>query len=159
MDRVKDKIIIVTGAASGLGLADATVLAREGAKVIMTDIDPESGQAHADAIGAHFITQDVSEEASWAQVMDEVDNSFGRLDGLVNNAGIAPIATIESTTTEVWRRVLGIHLDATFWGCQSAIALMKKTGGGSIVNMSSTCLLYTSPSPRDRTRSRMPSSA
>ena len=59
----------------------------------------------------------------------------------MNNAGIAPIATIESTTTEVWRRVLGIHLDATFWGCQSAIALMKKTGGGSIVNMSSTAAL------------------
>jgi 3(or 17)beta-hydroxysteroid dehydrogenase len=141
MDRVKDKVIIVTGAASGLGLADANVLAREGAKVIMTDIDPEAGQTHAAAIGAHFITQDVSEEASWAQVMDEVDKSFGRLDGLVNNAGIAPIATIESTTTEVWRRVLSIHLDATFWGCQSAIALMKKTGGGSIVNMSSTAAL------------------
>lgn len=141
MNRVRDKVIIVTGAASGLGLADANVLAREGAKVIMTDINPEAGQAHADAIGAHFITQDVSEEASWAQVMDEVDKSFGRLDGLVNNAGIAPIASIESTTTEVWRRVLGIHLDATFWGCQSAIALMKKTGGGSIVNMSSTAAL------------------
>ncbi len=88
MDRVKDKVIIVTGAASGLGLADATVLAREGAKVIMTDIDPEAGQAHAAAIGAHFITQDVSEEASWAHVMDEIDNSFGRLDGLVNNAAL-----------------------------------------------------------------------
>ncbi len=121
MGRVKDNVIIVTGAASGLGLADAVVLAREGAKVIMTDIDREAGQAHADAIGAHFIAQDVSEESSWAKVMQEVDSSYGRLDGLVNNAGIAPIATIESTTTEVWRRVLGIHLDATFWGCQSAM--------------------------------------
>ena len=86
MYRVKDKVIIVTGAASGLGLADASVLAREGAKVIMTDIDPEAGQAHADAIGAHFITQDVSEEASWVQVMDEVAHLCIKL----RNASLSP---------------------------------------------------------------------
>ena len=141
MNRVKDKVIVVTGAASGLGLADTRILTREGARVVMTDIDPEAGQAHADDIGATFITHDVSDESSWEHVMSEVDKTFGRLDGLVNNAGIAPIATIEDTTTEVWRRVMGIHLDATFWGCQSAIALMKKSGGGSIVNMSSTAAL------------------
>jgi 3(or 17)beta-hydroxysteroid dehydrogenase len=141
MDRVKDKVIVITGAASGLGLADSRVLAREGAQVVMTDIDAESGQALAGEIGAHFITQDVSEEASWQHVMSEVESRLGRLDGLVNNAGIAPIANIEDTTTDVWRRVMGIHLDATFWGCQSAIALMKKSGGGSIVNMSSTAAL------------------
>ena len=124
MDRVKDKVIVITGAASGLGLADSRVLAREGAHVVMTDIDPEAGQAHANEIGAHFIAQDVSEEASWQNVMREVESHFGRLDGLVNNAGIAPIANIEDTTTDVWRRVMGIHLDATFWGCQSAIALI-----------------------------------
>ena len=141
MHRVKDKVIIVTGGASGLGAADAALLAREGARVILTDIDLNAGKAHAEAIGAHFIKQDVSDEPSWARIMEEVENRYGRLDGLVNNAGIAPIATIESTTTEIWRRVLGIHLDATFWGCQSAIELMKKTGGGSIVNMSSTAAL------------------
>jgi len=141
MDRVKDKVIVITGAASGLGLADSRVLAHEGAQVVMTDIDPEAGQAHANDIGAHFIAQDVSEEASWQKVMSEVESRFGRLDGLVNNAGIAPIANIEDTTTDVWRRVMGIHLDATFWGCQSAIALMKRNGGGSIVNMSSTAAL------------------
>jgi 3(or 17)beta-hydroxysteroid dehydrogenase len=116
MDRVKDKVIVITGAASGLGLADSRVLAGEGAQVVMTDIDPESGQAHANEIGAHFITQDVSEEVSWQKVMGEVESHFGRLDGLVNNAGIAPIANIEDTTTDVWRRVMGIHLDATFLG-------------------------------------------
>ena len=141
MHRVKDKVIIVTGGASGLGAADAALLTREGARVILTDIDLNAGKAHAEAIGAHFIRQDVSDEPSWARIMEEVENRYGRLDGLVNNAGIAPIATIESTTTEIWRRVLGIHLDATFWGCQSAIGLMKKTGGGSIVNMSSTAAL------------------
>ena len=121
MDRVKDKVIVITGAASGLGLADATVLKREGAHVIMTDIDPEAGHAHADNLGATFIQQDVSDEASWQHLMSEVETRFGRLDGLVNNAGIAPIANIENTSTEIWRRVLSIHLDATFWGCQSAI--------------------------------------
>ena len=145
MDRVKDKVIVITGAASGLGLADSRVLAREGAQVVMTDIDPDAGQAHANEVGAHFIRQDVSEEASWQHVMSEVESRFGRLDGLVNNAGIAPIANIEDTTTDVWRRVMGIHLDATFWGCQSAIALMKKSGGGSIVNISSTAGFRATP--------------
>ncbi|NDH40332.1 MAG: SDR family oxidoreductase [Gammaproteobacteria bacterium] len=141
MSRVKDKVIIVTGAASGLGLADATVLAREGARVIMTDINGDAGVNCANEIGATFITQDVSEEGSWSAVMAQVERDFGRLDGLVNNAGVAPIASIEDTTTEMWRQVLSIHLDATFWGCQSAIQLMKKSGGGSIVNMSSTAAL------------------
>ena len=141
MSRVKDKVIIVTGAASGLGLADAKVLVREGAKVIMTDINAETGTDHASEIGATFIAQDVSQEASWSAVMTQVEGDFGRLDGLVNNAGVAPIASIEDTTTDMWRRVISIHLDATFWGCQSAIKLMKQGGGGSIVNMSSTAAL------------------
>ncbi len=141
MSRVKDKVIIVTGAASGLGLADAKVLVREGAKVIMTDINAEAGADHASEIGATFIAQDVGQEASWAAVMAQVEGDFGRLDGLVNNAGVAPIASIEDTTTDMWRRVISIHLDATFWGCQSAIKLMKQSGGGSIVNMSSTAAL------------------
>lgn len=141
MSRVKDKVIIVTGAASGLGLADAKVLVREGAKVIMTDINAEAGAHHASEIGATFIAQDVGQEASWAALMAQVEGDFGRLDGLVNNAGVAPIASIEDTTTDMWRRVISIHLDATFWGCQSAIKLMKQSGGGSIVNMSSTAAL------------------
>ena len=74
MDRVKDKVIVITGAASGLGLADATVLTREGAHVIMTDIDPEAGQTHADDLGATYIQQDVSEEASWGHLMSDHRN-------------------------------------------------------------------------------------
>jgi 3(or 17)beta-hydroxysteroid dehydrogenase len=141
MDRVKDKVVIVTGAASGLGLADARALIAEGARVIMTDIDGEKGNHLATEIGATFFPQDVSDESSWDRLMNEVEKKFSRLDGLVNNAGIAPIATIENTSTETWRRTLGVHLDGTFWGCRSAVKLMKKSGGGSIVNMSSTAAL------------------
>ena len=138
MNRVEDKVIIVTGAASGLGLADSKSLIAEGAKVIMTDIDAEKGSTLASEVGGIFFDQDVSNESTWPDLMRFVQNKFGRLDGLVNNAGIAPISNIEEATTQSWREVINIHLDGTFWGCQSAIKLMKTNGGGSIVNMSST---------------------
>jgi len=131
----------VTGAATGLGLADARALVAEGARVIMTDIDVDKGAEEARDLDATFFAQDVSKESSWLELMTLVRDKFGRLDGLVNNAGIAPIAHIEEVTTESWRQVLGIHLDGTLWGCQGAIKLMKENGGGSIVNMSSTAAL------------------
>ncbi len=146
MGRVQDKVVIVTGAASGLGEADARLLATEGATVIMTDINAEAGEKIAAEIGATFFTQDVSDETGWKDLMTMVEKEFGRLDALVNNAGIAVIADIENTSTAVWRRTMGIHLDGTFWGCQSAIELMKKSGGGSIINMSSTAALVGIPS-------------
>lgn len=141
MDRVKDKVVIVTGGASGLGEADARLLAEEGAQVVLTDINEARGAAIASEIGARFVRQDVSDEASWADLIELVDKHYGRLDGLVNNAGIAVIADIESTTTEMWRRTLSIHLDGTFFGCRAAIPLLTASGGGSIVNMSSTAAL------------------
>ena len=141
MERLKNKVIVVTGAATGLGLADARALVAEGARVIMTDIDVDKGAEEARDLDATFFAQDVSKESSWLELMTLVRDKFGRLDGLVNNAGIAPIAHIEEVTTESWRQVLGIHLDGTLWGCQGAIKLMKENGGGSIVNMSSTAAL------------------
>lgn len=145
MGRVEGKVVIVTGAASGLGAADSRRLVAEGAKVIMTDIDVETGQAIAAEIGAEFFEQDVSNESSWQALMELCSGQFGRLDGLVNNAGIGIIANIETTTTELWRKTLGVHLDGTFWGCQAAIRLMKQTGGGSIINISSTAALVGIP--------------
>ena len=91
---------MITGAASGLGLADAKLLVAEGALVIMTDIDIANGEARAKEFGATFIQQDVSDEASWSELMKVIKRKFGRLDGLVNNAGIAPIANIEDLDTE-----------------------------------------------------------
>ena len=139
------KVILVTGAASGLGYADARMLSGLGCRVVMTDIDQERGQALAAELGAFFLAQDVADEQRWAEVMTEIDQRYGRLDGLVNNAGIAPIAHIENTTTATWRATLATHLDATFFGSQAAIKMMKTNGGGSIVNMSSTAALVGIP--------------
>ncbi len=135
------KVVVVTGAASGLGAADARALVEEGAHVVMTDIDTSAGSALAEELGAVFLAHDVSDEAAWEHVMSEVGQRFGRLDALVNNAGIAPIADVEHTSTEMWRQTLAVHLDGTFFGCRSAIELMRPSGGGSIVNMSSTAAL------------------
>ncbi|MFT4852573.1 MAG: 3(or 17)beta-hydroxysteroid dehydrogenase [Candidatus Azotimanducaceae bacterium] len=145
MGNVKGKVVIVTGAASGLGEADARMLAANGASVIMTDINVAVGEQIAKQIGATFFEHDVARESRWADLTKLVERDFGRLDGLVNNAGIAVIANIETTTTEQWRRTMSIHLDGTFWGCQMAIALMKVSGGGSIINMSSTAALVGIP--------------
>jgi 3(or 17)beta-hydroxysteroid dehydrogenase len=141
MGRVADKVVIVTGGASGIGEAEARMLAREGARVVVTDINPEAGRAVAKSIDALFVEQDVAEEATWPALIEQVCDEFGRLDGLVNNAGIAVIASVETTSTEIWRKVLAIHLDATFFGCKFAIPAMRKSGGGSIVNTSSTAAL------------------
>ena len=135
MNGLQDKVILVTGAASGLGYADAEFLTESGATVVMTDINEDSGKAVADRLGSLFLGQNVADEHRWSEVMSEIRDRFGRLDGLVNNAGIAPIADIETTTTEVWRQTLAVHLDGTFFGCQTALQLMKESGGGSIVNM------------------------
>jgi NAD(P)-dependent dehydrogenase (short-subunit alcohol dehydrogenase family) len=139
------KVILVTGAASGLGYADSRMLSGLGCQVVMTDIDEERGQALAAELGAVFLVQDVADEQRWPQIMTAVDQRYGKLDGLVNNAGVAPIADIESTTTATWRSTLAVHLDATFFGSQAAIKMMKTTGGGSIVNMSSTAALVGIP--------------
>lgn len=141
MGRVEGKVAIITGAASGLGEAGARMLVAEGASVIMTDINEPAGRAIADEIGAEFVTQDVSQEASWPALVDGVMERHGRLDVLVNNAGIAIIATLMRTTTEIWRRTLAVHLDGTFFGCRAALPAMKRSGGGSIINMSSTAAL------------------
>lgn len=139
--RVADRVVIITGAASGLGKADAERLAEEGARLILTDINEADGQKVADACDALFVIQDVSDEAGWSALIDLTLANFGRLDGLVNNAGIAHVANIETETTEQWHKILRIHLDGTFFGCRAAVPVMAESGGGSIINMSSTAAL------------------
>lgn len=146
MGRVDGKVAIVTGGASGLGAADARRLVEEGASVVLTDIDEAAGRRVAADIDARFVRQDVADESSWPALIDGVMSEHGRLDVLVNNAGIAIIEDIETATTDNWRRTLGVHLDGTFFGCRYAIPAMKESGGGSLINMSSTAaLIGTAP--------------
>ncbi len=142
MGRVSGKVAVVTGAASGLGRAIASLLAKEGAKVVLTDINEPDGRAAADAIGkaagvAVFVRHDSSSENDWKEVMRTTLERFGRLDVLVNCAGVFLDSSIADTTLEKWRWVLSVNLDGVFLGTKYGAEAMKKNGGGAIVNLSS----------------------
>jgi len=142
MRRVENKVAVVTGGGLGLGRACAILLAREGAKVMVTDLKEREGRAAAEEIveaggEAMFMRQDVASEADWDAVSAATLRRFGRLDILVNNAGVALGGSVEATTLEQWRALMAVNLDGLFLGTKSAIAAMKETGGGSIINLSS----------------------
>ncbi len=126
----------------GLGRATALLLSEEGASVVVTDIDDQAGRETADLIASSggeslFVHHDVSQAEDWPPVLAAVEEAFGGLDVMVNNAGIAIAKNIEETTLEEWRRTMAVNLDGVFLGCQHAISLMKRGGGGSIINLSS----------------------
>jgi 3(or 17)beta-hydroxysteroid dehydrogenase len=142
MGRVANKVVLVTGGGSGLGAAMCRLLAAEGAKVAVTDINLEGATAVADEINkeggeALAIKQDVTIEKDWESVVAQTVKQYGGLHGLVNCAGIAILATVEETTMEQWRKVQSVNLDSVFLGTRIAIKQMKENGGGSIVNISS----------------------
>ncbi|MCU1765980.1 3(or 17)beta-hydroxysteroid dehydrogenase [Pseudomonas protegens] len=143
MQRVEGKVCIVTGAASGVGREDALLLASQGAKVVLTDVNQEAGHQVAAQIGenALFLAHDITREDDWQRVVETTVQHFGRLDVLVNNAAILAMANIEDTSLELWRKVLTVNSDGYFLGCKYAIAAMKHSGGGSIINMSSVAAL------------------
>ena len=140
MGRVEGKVALVTGGGSGLGAEDCRVLAREGAKVLVCDINDEAARKVAEEIGdaAHAFAHDVSSEDGWKAAIAAVEERFGGLNILVNNAGIVVLADPEETTLEQWRKVQAVMSDGVFLGCKYAIPLMTRSGGGSIINMSST---------------------
>ncbi len=142
MDRVKDKIIIVTGSARGLGRTQVEMLAKEGASVVVTDIMEREGEKVVETIKerggeALFLKQDVTQEDDWQAVMDRTLSVFERLDVLVNNAGVFLHKPIEKITLEEWQKVMRVNLDGVFLGTKHAIRTMKKSRGGAIVNISS----------------------
>ena len=137
MGRLDNKVAIITGGAMGLGAADSTLFAKEGAKVILTDVASDEGQKIADEIGATFLQQDVTDEERWKEVIAETVNLHGKLDILVNNAGIVEVGDPENQTTAEYRKTMAVHMDSTFFGCKYSIPVMAETGGGSIVNMCS----------------------
>src|SRR5262245_16879541 len=154
MSRVAGKVVLVTGAGSGIGRATATLLAKEGAKVVVTDINKPGGLETVQQIGApnsgggaRFEEHDTAREDDWKRIIDAVMAREGKLNGLVNNAGIAgPYpSTFETETVEQWQRMLSINVQGVFLGCKYGVPAMKQSGGGSIVNTSSLAAFLGTP--------------
>ena len=140
--RVAGKVALITGAASGLGAESARRLAREGASVVLTDMAADAGQALAEEIASQgakalFLAQDVTDEARWASVVAAAVERFGKIDVLVNSAGVGGGEPFLESTFEGWRRILSINLDGTYLGMRAVAPVMVQNGGGSIINLSS----------------------
>ena len=139
MKRLEGKVAIITGAAQGMGASHARKFIEEGAKVVLTDLNKEKGEALSAELGenALFVSQNVTSAEDWAKVVAEAEKTFGKVDVLVNNAGITMAKSILQTTEEEYRRIVEINQVSVFLGMKTVIPAMQKAGGGSIVNISS----------------------
>lgn len=142
MGRVSNKVVLVTGAASGLGRASAVALASEGATVVATDVQTDSGKdliASIERNGgrAEFLRQDVTAESGWVSLIEHIEKRYGALHVLVNNAGIAVLGLVTEMTLEDWRRQQAVNVEGVFLGIKHALPLIRASGGGSIINISS----------------------
>jgi 3(or 17)beta-hydroxysteroid dehydrogenase len=139
MERLKGKVALVTGGASGLGKADCEQFVAEGAFVFITDIDGDKAAALAGELGdqAAGLKHDVGSEDDWKAVYGEIEQRFGRLDILVNNAGIVVVADPEETTLDQYERVMRVMSASVFLGCKHGLPLLAKSQSASIINMSS----------------------
>jgi 3alpha(or 20beta)-hydroxysteroid dehydrogenase len=142
MAALTGKVALVTGAARGIGAAIARLFAAEGAAVLIADILDERGKAlaadiAAGGVEADYLRLDVSQEADWTDAVAAVTERHGRIDVLVNNAGINDRLGIMSSTVESWRRLMAVNLDGMLYGMRAVAPVMRDSGGGSIVNMAS----------------------
>jgi 3alpha(or 20beta)-hydroxysteroid dehydrogenase len=146
MPRLQNKIVLITGASRGQGAAEARLFVREGARVIITDILEAQGQQLAQELGksATFLRHDVSNESDWQTAIDTAA-SLGGLHGLINNAGIYQPATLMDTDAALFERHMRINQLGPFLGMKASVPLMERSGGGAIVNISSTAGLRGSP--------------
>ncbi len=140
--RLAGKVALITGGARGIGAATARLFAREGGRVVLGDVlDPEGRAVEAELVAtdgeAAFVHLDVTSEAEWERAVAAAASRFGRLDVLVNNAGIGGAGRLEDTTLEDWNRVMDVNAKGVFLGTRAAIPAMRRAGGGSIVNISS----------------------
>jgi 3alpha(or 20beta)-hydroxysteroid dehydrogenase len=144
--RLEGKLALITGGARGQGAAEAGLFVSEGAKVVITDVLDDDGAKTAAALGANclFLHQDVTSEPEWAAVVASVVERFGRLDVLVNNAGIFPAGSVLTTTLAEYERVVAINQTGVFLGMQSAARVMVEQRSGSIVNISSIAGMHGS---------------
>ena len=151
MGRLDGKVAIISGGARGQGATEARMLAMEGASVVFGDILDEAGrqvEAQIRELGGEvtYVHLDVTSEADWQSAVDTAVSQYGKLNVLVNNAGILIRKTLEETTGEDWDRIMDINAKGVFLGTRAAIPAMREAGGGSIVNISSTAGLVSSPS-------------
>ncbi len=142
MMRLENKVALISGGARGLGAAEARLFASEGAKVVIGDVLEEDGrqtEAQINESGGEclFVRLDVTSESNWQDVVAATVARFGRLDIIVNNAGIRGGGTVEETTTDLWDTVMDVNAKGVFLGTKAAIPEMRKIGGGSIINISS----------------------
>ena len=137
--RLENKVAIISGGSRGMGAFEAALFVQEGAKVIIGDVRDEEGRDLAKHIGSNavYMHLDVTLERDWAAVVKEAIDRYGKLDILVNNAGVSARGTIEETSVDDWDRVMGINSKGVFLGTRAAIPDMRKSGGGSIINISS----------------------
>jgi 3alpha(or 20beta)-hydroxysteroid dehydrogenase len=143
MGRLDGKVALITGAAGGQGKAEAELFVREGAAVVLTDVTAEAGETLARALAAGgaqalFLTQDVTDEPQWQQIVEAALTRFGRLHILVNNAGTIARQRIADTTLAAWNRTLAVNLTGPLLGMKHCAPAIRDSGGGSIVNISST---------------------
>ena len=141
-ERLANKVVVITGAAQGIGRGCAEMVAREGGRVVVADVLEEAGRAAVEGIRgaggeATFVHTNVREEDSCAALMKATVRTYGRVDALVNNVGGFPRGTLEETTTEFWESVLSLNLRGAFYCCKYATPHLRAAGGGSIVNIGS----------------------
>jgi len=140
--RLEGKVAIITGAAKGLGESFAKIFAKEGAKVVVTDIDDEKGlnvveEIIGDGGDAIYIRLDVTQEDDWATAVAKSVEAYGKVNVLVNNAGIQQTCPVDQVPTELWERIMAVNCTGTFYGTRSIVPVMKNAGGGTIINISS----------------------
>ena len=138
--RLEGKVALISGGARGMGAEEALLFAREGARVVVADVLEAEGRALAASIPggqAIFVRLDVTQEADWQRAVGLAEEIYKRLDILVNNAGVSAVGGIEDTTEEEWDRVMEVNAKGVFLGTKYAIPAMQRSGGGSIINISS----------------------
>ncbi len=150
MNRLADKVALITGGAAGLGREIVKCFLKEGARVIVTDINTKLGSQLAESTGCEFICQDVTNEDEWLVIIKIIESRYGKLDILINNAGIeGPMSKAtsspETTSLQDWKRVQSVNVEGVFIGCRAAIPAMRRSGGGSIINISSIAALLPTP--------------
>lgn len=153
--RLQAKVAIITGAGSGIGREAALIFAREGARVVVADLNEEAGTRTVEAIAAAggeaiFVATNVAQAANVEALVQEAETRFGRLDVIFNNAGIFPDAdgSVVDTSEDVWDLVMNVNLKGVFLGCKYAIPAMQRAGGGSIINVASFVALVGAATPQ-----------